>query len=480
MRILSINKLVVLAIKSSTAIVLSLIILACSQKLVQEQAIESISAPFKMPQLQRPVFPDQTFNIKEYGAIEGGVEKNTDAFRNAIAACNTAGGGKVIVPAGKWLSGAIHLKSNVNLVLQAGAEIHFSDKPEDYLPVVFTRWAGFEIMNYSPLIYARDCENIAITGPGKLFGHGKAWWHWKKREDGPNGAGMRIYKEMVLKNVPPDQRVFGNPEEGNRPQFINMMRCKNVLLEGFTIAEPGPFWTIHLVYCDKIIARKISINTIGVPNTDGINLDSSSNALIENCVFNTGDNSIALKSGINADGWRVGLPTENVVVRNVLATSGSLAIGSEMSGGVRNVLIEDCEFGGTKQGVRVKTNASRGGFIENIWFRNYKLTDINREAINIITNYSAWMSGEDGKHPPVLRNINIENLQCEGANVAAIIAGTPQQPIEGLTLKNISIKAEKGMQISWVNGLNLIDVKLEIETGEPIELINCKNIEQKE
>ncbi len=267
--------------------------------------IEKINAPFKMPQLKRPEFQDKTFNIRNYGAKDDGKTKNTTAFKNAIEACTAAGGGKVLVPAGKWLTGAIHLKSNVNLHFEEGAELHFSDKPEDYLPVVFTRWAGFEVTNYSPLIYAYNCENIAITGPGKLFGHGKKWWPWVSKE--PKTA-QHIYEDMVLKNVPAEKRRFGSPDVGLRPQFISPTQCKNVLLEGFTIAEAGPFWTIQVLYCENVIARDLHLETVGGPNNDGLNLDSCKNALVEYCYFDTGDDCIALKSGINEDGRRVGRP----------------------------------------------------------------------------------------------------------------------------------------------------------------------------
>jgi polygalacturonase len=445
------------------------------------EKIEPINAPFDMPQLQRPVFPDRIFDIRDYGATGDGTTKNTNAFQKCISACFVSGGGKVLVPPGKWFTGAIHLKSNVNLHLQTGAEIHFSDKPDDYLPVVFTRWAGFELMNYSPLIYAFNCENIAVTGEGKLFGHGNSWWIWKQREDGTQGIGEKIHREMVLKNIPPAERIFGIPEIGLRPQFINPVRCTNVLLEGFTIEQPGPFWTIHFYSCENVIVRKLTLHTKGGPNNDGINLDSTRNALIEHCVIDAEDDTICLKSGINEDGWRVGKPTENVVVRHVtsLQGHGGIVIGSEMSGDIRNVLAHDCFFDGTDRGIRLKSNSSRGGRVENIWYSNIRMRNIQLEAININTDYASWLADKNGKAHPVFRNLNFENITCENALVAASVTGKMERPIENLMIKNLSVNAEKGLSFLWVDGLKFVNLKAEIASGEPTQILDCTHVEFK-
>ena len=437
------------------------------------QDIEPIKAPFDMSQLQRPVFPNRVFNILKFGALGDGVAKNTQAFRDAIKACSERGGGKVVVPEGKWFTGAIHLKSNVNLHMEEGAEIHFSDRPEDYLPVVFTRWAGFELMNYSPFIYAINCENIAITGPGKLFGHGEAWWDWFKRQ---SVTGIKINNEMVLKNVPPEQRVFGTPHAGLRPQFISPVNCRNILLEDFSIAQPGAFWTIQFIYCENIIARRLNLSVRGGPNNDGINMDSSRNALVEYCTINSQDDSIAIKSGINEDGRRVGQPTENIVLRhlNCNPSNGGLAIGSEMSGDVRNVLFQDCSVSDSRHGARMKSNSSRGGIAENIYFRNLDLKNIRFGAIEIETDYSAWMSDANGTAHPVFRNIEISNLTCDGARAAAIVSGKQEMPIQNLRLENVSIKAGRGMSFNWVNGLTLKNVSVEPAEGEKIIISNCQ------
>ena len=419
--------------------------------------IEPIEAPFPMPQLKRPQFPDRTFNIIDFGAKGDGVTKNTEAFRKAIDACSAAGGGTVLVPAGKWLTGAIHLKSNVNLHFEMGAELHFSDNPDDYLPAVFTRWAGTEVYNYSPLIYANNCENIAVTGPGKLFGHGDNWWDWFS-----NGEKTikSIYKNQVLKNILPNKRIAGTPEAGLRPQFISPVNCKNVLFEGFSISSPGPFWTFDIIYCENVIVRGLTVETRGGPNTDGINFNSCKNALIEYCSLNTGDDAVGLKSGINEDGWRVGRPTENVVIRNVevFYSLGAIIIGSDMSGGIRNIYAHDCNFDGSDIGIRIKSNASRGGIVENIYFDNIRMDNIMHEAIRVETNYGAFMASENGDAFPTFRNFNFSNITCEYADQAITMQGTMQKPVENVVIKNSNFQSRQPMKIQWVNGLSMDNV----------------------
>ncbi len=351
--------------------------------------------------------------------------------------------------------------------------MHFSDDPSNYLPVVFTRWAGFEVQNYSPLIYAQDCENIAITGPGKLFGHGERWWNWKESSE----AALTIYNDYILRNIEPSARVFGRPEDGLRPQFIGPINCKRVLFEGFSIETPGPFWTMHVTYCSGVIIRDLRINTIGGPNTDGINIDSSRDVLIEDCHIRSGDDCIAIKSGVNEDGRRVARATENVVVRRcrTFEGHGGFTIGSEMSGGVRNVLVEDCTFDGTDVGLRMKSNNSRGGVVENITCRRIKMSNIKQEAFQINTTYNAYLSDKAGDSPPLFRGIRFEDVSCVGAAIALNMAGSREQPLLGITLKHVSVRAEAGMKFDWVNGLVLEDIEVDASSGPAITRSNCRN-----
>jgi len=305
-----------------------------------------------LERIQAPVFPDKIFDITDFGAqSEGPI--CTDAFQKAIAACNKAGGGSVVVPAGTYLTGAIHLLSNVELHIEEGATVLFSIDPKDYLPVVHTRFEGMELYNYSPLIYAYKQENIAITGKGVLDGQASKenWWIWKKAkgkkkseqlQNSPNSIPRLL--EFMANGVPTEERIFG---EGHylRSSFIQPYLCKNILIEGVTIKRP-PMWMIHPVLSENITVRGVTVNSPNAPNGDGCNPEASRDILIEGCEFNTGDDCIAIKSGRNRDGYDLGIPTENVIIRNckMLDGHGGVVMGSETSGGVRNVYAYNCEM----------------------------------------------------------------------------------------------------------------------------------------
>jgi polygalacturonase len=434
-----------------------------------DEPIAPIKAPFDMPQLQRPRFPDLQVSIVDFGAVEGGATKVTEAFAKAIDACSKKGGGRVIVPRGKWLTGPIHLKSNIDLHMEDGAEIIFSDKFEDYLPPVFVRAGGIEIYNYSPLIYARDCENIAITGAGYLNGNAEAWWGWKTKE-------TKDTFKMGVAGVPVEKRIFGTPEHAIRPSFIGLVNCKNVLLEGFKIGS-GPNWTIHPIYCENIIIRRVNVDTHG-PNNDGIDPDSCRNLLVEYCAFNTGDDCMVLKSGYNQDGWRVARPTENVVMRHCTGKEGhgGLVIGSEMSGDVRNVYMHDCDFDGTDHALRIKSRIDRGGVVENVWVENVRAKDMKRDVVILNMDYSADRQQVIVKKPPLFRNVHVKNVTADGAPAAIIITGVEESPIQDIHFEDMTISSKQGVIAKHVKNLTFKNVRIETMSGPVFDFSHANGV----
>lgn len=427
------------------------------------EPIQPVTAPFAMPQPARPHIPAGVFDIREQGALGDGKTKATQAFRATIAKASAAGGGTVLVPPGTWLTGPIHLASNINLHVAEGATLLFSQDFNDYLPPVLTRWEGQELYGYSPLIYARDCQNVAITGTGKLDGQGAAWWPWKKTQ---HASAAKLY-ELVTAGVPPEKRVFAE-EGGLRPSFIQTVGCKNVLIEGVTLTE-GPFWTIHPVYSENVIVRRVRVQTTG-PNNDGCDPDSSRNVLIEDSFFSTGDDCVVIKSGLNEDGWRVGKPSENIVVRRLHgeAGHGGVVIGSEMSGSVRNVWVTDSEFIGTDRGLRIKSMRGRGGTIENVFYENVRHQDIRLMVVELTTFYATSTLAPKTDTPPTIRGIHVKNISAAGGPTqkAIDIVGLPELPIRDVSFENVKIVAEKGLNAVDCKNVHFAGTKLMSPSGE--------------
>jgi polygalacturonase len=428
---------------------------------------------FAAPIISEPTFPDREFSITKFGATHGGRKMNTVPIADAVAACSGAGGGVVIVPPGRWLSGAIHLKSNVNLHLMEGAEIVFSTDPEDYLPVVFTRWEGVECYNYSSLVHARGCENVAITGKGTLNGRGDSWWPWSARS---TPAVRRLYRFEINK-VGPKDRIFGTVKDALRPPLVQLVDCRNVLLADYTGLD-SPFWTNHLVYCENVTARDLkTISPPDSPNTDGVNLDSTRNAVVKGLYSSTGDDAVCVKSGRDEDAWRVGRPTENVLIEDCLVekTHGGFVVGSEMSGGIRNILVRNCVYNGAQRGVRLKSRRGRGGYVRDIWVEDIRMGKITGGAININLFYATSLSVQSGE-PPVFENINIKNVQCERAAKAVDIRGLPESPVKGLTLENLSIRAGRGLSISDAERVLIKNVGIRAQSGPVMKLADCRDV----
>lgn len=433
---------------------------------------QELKLPVNFPAVIAASFPQKRFDIRAHGAVADDRTDCTTAFAAAIDACHQSGGGRVVVPAGKWFTGPIRLLSNVQLHLSEGASVRFSSDPERYLPPVFARWNGMECANFSPLIHAIDCRNVAITGPGELRGQGTAWWPWSKHE---SRGGQALYK-MVLDDVPPEQRDVANSPHRLRPPFIAFVRCVNVLLDEFTIAEAGPQWNIQAVYCQNVIARRLKVSTPQGPNTNGIVIDSSRDVLIEDCEFATNDDCISLKSGMNEDGWRVDRPTENVLIRRIRATAGGggVAIGSEMSGGVRNVFVHDCDFTGLSAGLRIKAARGRGGVVEAVLFENIRLGSIHGDAIQMTTEYSSFVS-PDGQ-PPTFRNICVRNLVCENAESAVRMIGLADSQLTDVCLRNVTINSAEGMNCVAGNQISLIDLRITPRHGPAISLKDSQDV----
>jgi len=300
------------------------------------------SLPFDMPLVEAPSFPDRIFDVQSFGAVGDGITMNTQAFRRAIEACHDGGGGVVLIPAGTWLTGPIHLRSSVHLCLERDALVRFSGRFADYLPVVFTRWEGVECYNYSPLIYARDCENIAVTGEGAFDGQGETWWHWKKLQQ----AAAKTLYDAEFDGVPVEKRVYGTEEAALRPQFLQSICCRNVLVEGVTFLN-GPMWTIHPVYCENVFVRNVTVQTTG-PNTDGLNPDSCCNVLVEGCSFSTEDDNVYLEN-IRMAGLR-----REAIVLNMFYGSSTAAPRSGAPPVFRNIRIRNvtCESAGVAVAIR--------------------------------------------------------------------------------------------------------------------------------
>lgn len=417
-----------------------LFVLLCSFALTNAAQVPdavSVDTSSILKQIKAPEFADFTISVSP-----GQKESAEELINKKITACSEAGGGKVELNAGEYFcNGPIILKSGVNLHLGEGVRLVFSQNPEDYLPVVLVRWEGTEVYNYSPFIYARDVENIAITGKGIIDGNGSAensFREWK----GKQKADQNKLREMGRKGLPVDQRVFG---EGHflRPQLIHFINCNNILLEDFKIVDAA-FWLIQPTYCNNVTIRGLRVDSRFI-NNDGVDLDSDTNVLIENCYFNTGDDFVAIKSGRDQDGWRVNKPSRNIIIRNCISENclHGISFGSEISGGVENVYVENIHFKKIrKYGLQFKSNKDRGGYIKNIVINGISI-DTVQTCISFTNQYHSYNGGNS---PTLFENIRIENLECKVAIEKAFsMIGLPEKPIRNISLKNIQIK-EAGEQ----------------------------------
>jgi polygalacturonase len=430
----------------------------------------TIATPFAAPDdsltFTPPTIPCVLYDITAFGAKADGTTMSTSAFAQAVAAAKTAGGGVVYVPAGTFLSGAIHLASATELHLEKGATIKFSASAADYLPAVLTRWEGLDVMNYSPLVYALDATDVAITGDGTLQGPGNAW--------GGGTVGLataavavdnmvyRTYVAALPKGVgtvppPPDAIQANGGAPALRPTFVECNGCRNFLIEGVTVTGP-PYWTLHPVYSSNVIIRNMIVSSTGptmASNGDGTDPDSCSNCLIDGVTYATSDDNIAIKSGLNEDGIAVGKPSHNLVIRNVRSTTGhgGITIGSEMSGGVNNVFATGNHFLGVEDPVRIKTLNGRGGVIENLWFEDSTL-GWTKDAVNLTTQYpSSTIVPHDPTLVPRLTNVHLSGLTGTGTGPVYDFTG----PASAIELLNLNLTGSAGT-CTMITGITLSNV----------------------
>ncbi len=446
--------------------------------------------------VERPEFQNAVYNILDFGAKSGLNFNNQEALQNAINTCSSNGGGTVLVPNGYFYTGPIVIKSNVNLHLSDNAFIQFSKSKEEY-PLIFTEYEGIRRIRAVSPISANKAVNIAITGKGIIDGAGHLWRGIKKfkltekewnrclkkspyvieTKEGGIWCPTKTYYEGVLKgepdyNLPNVLEIASENYDVYRPVLVSFIECDKVLIEDVTI-QNSPAWNIHPLYCTNFtMNRAIIKNKFSAQNGDGIDLESCQNCEIAHSVFEVGDDGICIKSGKNREARKVKIPTKNVWIHDckVFDAHGGFVVGSEMSRGVSNILVENCIFSGTDIGVRFKSAIGRGGVVEDITIRNVHMSRIIAEAFiftmgYVLVNIEDENEGAvtyDAEDVPEFKNIHMEDIVCDGAGIAIKINGLTQLPIHDLTFKNISVTADKNMDLSLCQNIKLENVKINV------------------
>jgi polygalacturonase len=475
----------------------------------QALVILAIAHGQTMPVIKSPVFKKDTVSIAKYGAISDGFTLNTRAINTTIDALNKKGGGIVLVPSGLWLTGPIVLKSNINLHLAAGAFLLFTDDQDEY-PLVKGNWEGIPQMRNQSPISAEGATNIGITGKGIIDGNGDGWRavkkdklnesQWKKLISGPGIVsedgktyypsasflkGSKMPANPGLISPDKDMAFYQSIKGFLRPNLLVLVSCKYILLEGVTF-QNSPAWCLHPLMCENLTVRNVSVkNPWYAQNGDGIDAESCKNVLIENCIFDVGDDALCMKSGRDEAGRKRGMPIENVIIRGctVYAAHGGFVIGSEMSGGARNIYVSNCSFIGTDIGLRFKTTRGRGGIVENIFIKDIYMKDIPGEAILFDMYYMAKdpiaLAGEKRELPvvefkkvdestPVFRNFHISNVYCNGAAKAIFVRGLPEMHVKDIVLENMVLQADKGFDIQEATGISFRNIKVITKDTDPV------------
>jgi polygalacturonase len=473
---------------------------------------------FAMPRVKEPRIPNNRVTITAYGAVGDGLTKNTQAFEKAIAAAAAQGGGTVVIPRGLWLTGPIVLRSNINLHAEAGSMIIFSKDFNDY-PLVKTSFEGLNTVRCQSPISGKDLENVAITGPGTFDGSGEAWRPVKKSKMTEAQWKTLVASGGVLSDDAKTWYPSENSKKGDtkdnfnvpihftrmeqfeavrdfmRPVMVSLIGCKKVLLDGPTF-QNSPAWNLHPLLCEDVTLRNLNVrNPWYSQNGDGLDLESCKNALVYNNTFDVGDDAICFKSGKDKDGRDRGIPTENVIVKNnvVYHGHGGFVVGSEMSGGVRNVHVSNCTFMGTDIGLRFKSTRGRGGRVENIWISNIDMINIPTQAISFNLFYGGnspvldegQSAGTEARkenlvpvtaETPSFRNIYMKNITVAGADEALALQGLPEMNLQNVKLENAVLKARKGISAIDSDGIELKNVKITVTKGPAVSIYNSKNI----
>ncbi len=413
------------------------------------------------------------YNVVEFGAVGDGATSCTTAIQRTIDACAEAGGGRVVLPAGTFVSGPVFLKSNIELHLSAGATLLGATAFTDY-PVIAGRWEGIERDIHAALVTGLDAANVSITGTGVIDGRGKLWW------DAARKTNELRKKQGITEREPPNPP--GAPLQYPRPRLIYLQNCRGVRITGVTVKD-SPSWTIHPVYCDDVVIDGVTITAPeDSPNTDGIDPDSCRNVRIANCRIGCGDDCIIIKSGYNADGRRVNRPSENITITNCTLGPGvaAVGIGSETSGGVRDVTVSNCVFVGTANGLRVKSARGRGAFVENFRATNIVMRDMREIALSITTYYD---SRDDNPRPvdettPTFRRLHWSNLIIDGAERAGVFEGLPERFLEDIRCDAVTARrVERGLSFRFVDGLHLGDVSIDVDQDPPVVIKHSRALE---
>ena len=463
----------------------------------------------KLPVVISPKFKKDTLSISKFGAVADGNTLNTKSINAAIDALAKKGGGVVLVPSGLWLTGPVVLKSNINLHLVTGSTLLFTPDKSQY-PLIAANWEGLPQMRNQSPISATGAVNIAITGKGIIDGNGDVWRavksdklttsQWKKliagggvvSEDGKthypsesflNGSKMPANPGMIMTGR--DAAYYESIKDFLRPNLLLFTQCKQVLLEGVTF-QNSPAWCLHPLMCENLTLRNVFVkNPWYAQNGDGIDAESCKNVLIENCVFDVGDDALCMKSGRDAEGRKRAMPIENVIIRGctVYSSHGGFVIGSEMSGGARNIYVSNCTFIGADIGLRFKTTRGRGGVVENIFIKDIYMKDIPAEAILFDMYYMAKdpvaLSGEKRELPkvemnpvdettPVFRNFHISHVYCNGAEKAIFIRGLPEMHVKDIVLENMVLQANKGIDVQEATGITFRNISVITRETDPV------------